>query len=364
MKVHGKTLAALILPFLLILGCILLVGSKKARLAAAPAPTTRPTPVRTATAELGALADVRTYLARVESWQRADLAAQISARVLSIRHREGDQVRRGENLVRLDDGELQSALAEAETTCATLERNVAYREREQERDAVLAREGAIAQATADATADRLNDARGRLSAQEKRCDELRARLAYTRIVSPFDGVVTRRLADPGALATPGQPLLTVDDRSRLRVCFDVPQEDLSAVAAETPVTLRPGGEPLRLNVARLHPALNPDRTRTVEADAPPDPRLASGAYVPAEVQLRRLDQAVLIPEECLVAGPDGRMSVFTVEDGVTRVHPVEVSLVRQGMAAVTGVSPDAIVVRSTYLGWNRLAAGKRVEILR
>lgn len=270
----------------------------------------------------------------------------------------------GEVLVRLDDEELQSALAEAETTRATLERNVSYWEREQERDAVLAREGAIAQAAADSTADRLNDARGRLSAQQKRCDELRARLAYTRIVSPFDGVVTRRLADSGALASPGRPLLTVEDRSRLRVCFDVPQEDLSVAAAGTPVTLRPGGEPLHLNVARLHPALNPDRSRTVEADAPSDPRLASGAYVSVEVRFHRLDQAVLIPEECLVEGPDGRTFVFTVENGIIRVHPVEVFLVRKGLAAVAGIAPETTVVRSTYLGWNRLAAGRTVEILR
>lgn len=95
MTVHGKKLATSSLAFLLIVGGILLVGNKKARLAAAPAPTARPMPVRVAKAELGALADVRTYLARVEPWQRADLAAQISARILSVDRREGDRVRRG-----------------------------------------------------------------------------------------------------------------------------------------------------------------------------------------------------------------------------------------------------------------------------
>ncbi|GAB4276186.1 MAG: efflux RND transporter periplasmic adaptor subunit [Deferrisomatales bacterium] len=368
-----------------------LVGRKRAQVAAAPAPTARPTPVRVAEAERGSLWDARSYVARVEPWQAAEVSAQIVARVVRVEAREGDRVGRGALLALLDDAEIRSAVAEVEAqiaqaraqaaaqeaTVASLERTVRYWERELQRDETLAREGAIAQSAADATADRCSEARGRLEAGRKSLEAARkqidaltqrraaldARRAYTRISSPFDGVVTRRLCDPGDLAAPGTPLLVVEDRSRAKLVFDVPQEDLGRVVPGTPV--RVDGRPdLELAVSRLYPSLNPDRTLTVEAYAPGEAGLATGTYYPVEVVLDAVDHAVLVPEESLVESSPGQTAVFAVADGRTRAVPVQVLLIRDGLAAVEGIDPGVPVVRSTYLGWNRLASGEPVEVLR
>jgi len=357
-----KKWGAVLIVLALVASAVLLVRARKASLAAAPTPTARPTLVRVVAAKVGSLEEVCTYLGRFEPWQNAELAAQVNARVLTVSHREGDRVRRGELLVQLDDAELRSSLGQSEATLASLDKSLDYWEQEEERDRTLAVAGAIPQATADATADRLSEIRGRVDAQRQQVLQMQARLAYARINSPFDGVVTHRDVDPGDLAAPGRVLLAVEDCTRQRLCFDVPQNDLDKVRLGSVVEIDASGEPLKLRVTRLHPALNSDRTRTVEADITGDSNLPSGAYLPVRVVKQRLENAVLIPEAALLTGPDGKRAVFTVIDGVTHLVPVQISLRSDGLAAVTGLAPETAVVLSTYLGWNRLAAGERVEV--
>lgn len=386
----AKKVLAVVIVLALAGGGVLLVRSKKAQVAAAPTPTERPAAVRTVIARRGPLQEVRTYLARVEPWQVAEVSAQVTARVERVTVREGDPVRKGDLLVVLDDTEVRSSLAEAEAqiaqakaqvagqeaTVSSLEQSVRYWERELRRDDVLAREGAIAQAVADATADRFSEARGRLDASREavkaarmqvealtqRREAVAVKRAYTRIESPFDGVVARRYTDPGDLAAPGKPLIVVEDRSRVKLLFDVPQEDLARVKTGTPVHVNEDLD-LDLRISRMYPSLNPDRTLTVEAHAPASAGVPTGTYHPVDVVLRSVDDAVLVPEECLVPSPDGGRAVFVVVDGRAQALPVEVLLVRQGLGAVRGIEAGLQVVQSTYLGWNRLASGQPVEVL-
>ncbi len=69
----------------------------------------------------------------------------------------------------------------------------------------------------------------------------RRQLGYCTIRSPFDGLVSHRMVDPGDLASPGKSLMVVEDRSRLKLCFDVPQQDLPQVREGLAVTYAVGG---------------------------------------------------------------------------------------------------------------------------
>lgn len=311
---------------------------------------------------MGHLDDSRTYLARVEPWQTTTLAARLTARILRLTPREGDTVHQGELLVELDAGELQNGLAAARAELAALKKSDSYWQGENDRDQMLAKEGAIARAVADATADRFNSVHGRYQAQQQRCDELAARLAYTRINAPFTGVISRRLAEPGDMAAPGKPLLVIEDRQHRKVVFDVPQEELDGVGVGSKIRCVVAGKPITLGVSRRHPALNADRTLRLEADATTVTMPASGSYLPVSLIRKTIAQAVLIPEACLLPAPDGTTAVFTVQEGKTVPHRVTVLLRRQGLAAVTGIAPGTRVVRSSFLGWNRLAAGEPVEV--
>ncbi|MDW7710934.1 MAG: efflux RND transporter periplasmic adaptor subunit [Deferrisomatales bacterium] len=387
-----RRIAALALLLAFAAGGAFLIVQKRARLAAAPAEASRPVPVQTAMASLGSLTSSRTYLGRVEAWQTARIAAQISARVREIAVREGDTAKSGRVVVRLDDADLRHALAAVdaelrqaadlaasqEATWSSLRGTEAYWRREAERDRRLAAEGAVARAAADAAADRWNEAAGRLEAAEKalsaarhqwdalreRRREVEARAQYALLSSPFTGVVSRRWADPGDLAVPGKPLLEIEDRSRLRVLFAVPQEEAARLAPGVEVIVRRDRGELGLLVSRVHPTLNPDRTLTAEAEAPGDAGLEPGAYHAVEVVWERREGLVLIPAAAVLVGPSGEAAAFAVVEGRTELRPVRVVASGGGKVAVEGIDPGLEVVTSTYLGWNRLAAGERVEVTR
>jgi len=380
-----------ILVLLIILAAaLLLVARKKMDLAEAPRPTLQPTVVRTAVSQRGDLTRTRTYLGRVEAWQSAGVSSRLTSVVSEVRVREGERVRQGDVLVRLDANELRRAVqgaaaraanaaeqaAAVEAKVNTLRQSVAFWEKEGERDRLLAAEGAIAQAQADATADRLNQARGELEStlqslqaarslvesQQQQQQEAGARLSYAEIRSPFDGLVAQRLVDPGDMATPGQRLLLIEDHSRLKIRFDVPQKDVSLAERERRLLVEEGAQELSLAISRLYPSVNPDQTLTMEAELPAETSFRAGAYVPVRMIVERAEGVILVPEESLIPSPTGGQAVFVVEDGVTRPRSVQLLFTSDGLSAVSGLDEGTTVVLSTYLGWNRLSGGEAVEV--
>lgn len=365
-----------------------LVAARRAQADAAPAPTARPTPVRTVQARAGRLVESRSYLGRVLAWEHADLATPLSGTVQEITVREGDEVSPGQVLVRIDAAEVAAAVAAVQAQLREAEarrnaqaavadaaaRTAEFWAKEAERDLALVQAGAIPQSAADATLERRAEAEGRLEAAketlraleasietlQQRRQELEARLRYTRLTAPFRGLVSRRVADPGDLAAPGQVLLSVENRSRVRIAFDIPQEEQDLVAPGTPVRLP--DQDLELQVDRLYPSLNPDRTKTAEVYAAPASVPPPGSFVNVEVDLQA-HEGILVPEGALLQAPDGSWVVFTVQDDRAQARPVQLLGVREGTAAVAGVAAGEALIVSTYLGWNRLHDGETVEVL-
>lgn len=147
----------------------------------------------------------------------------------------------------------------------------------------------------------------------------------------------------------------------MKILFDVPQRDLDTFSAQRPLTVHHGANNLSLPVSRRHPSLNPDRTLTMEVDLPAGSDFRAGAYQRITATLEQISGAVLVPAASLVPTPQGGTAVFVIEKQMTRAQPVKVLLVDDETAAVHGLAEGVTVVRSTYLGWNRLAGGVAVE---
>jgi len=91
--------------------------------------------------------------------------------------------------------------------------------------------------------------------------------------------------------------------------------------------------------------------------------LSVGAYVPAAVVLNVRKGVTLVPTSCLVERSKGKQHVFVVKDG-TLEHPTVQVLGSSGdSVAVEGVEPGEQIVTSTFLGWARLSAGRKVVVI-
>ena len=235
----------------------------------APVPAAAADPIAVTVATVG-MADVaETFEAGgvVEARTTATLMARIVAPILDVRVSAGDRVSAGQVLIVLDGRDLAAQSRRARAAAIAADQDVVAAESErQAADATLA----LARATharvaalrekRSATAQELDDAAGALRAAEARAASAAARAssaaasvegakagsdaaeateAYSRIVAPFDGVVTEKLVEPGNMAAPGTRLLRVEDARAFRLDVRVDESRIAEIApgASVPVAV-------------------------------------------------------------------------------------------------------------------------------
>jgi RND family efflux transporter MFP subunit len=375
-------------------GGFALVKQKKQTLAQAPKYGMRPTPVRVASARLGDLRETRDYLAVVEPIRSANVSARLTANVDKVSADENVPAKVGDILVVLDGrqieeslGAMKAQIAQAqadlksnEATVESLAKSAAYWEREAGRDHTLAGKGAIPGAQAEGTADKADEVKGKLEAAKqkslavghlveslkRRYSELETQLSYCTICSPFDGLVSRRMVDPGDMAVPGKTLIVIEDRSSLKLSFDVPQQDLPQVREGLGVVYPLAEKKQTAALSHLFPSLNAARMLRAEVylDGADAVGLSSGAYVPLQVVLGNSRNVTLVPASSLVESPDQNPYVFIVRDGHLAARSVSVLGSSGDEMAVEGVQAGEQVVLSTFLGWAQLASGRKVEVMK
>lgn len=388
-----RIIITLIVIIGLIAGAAALIKKKRAKLAEAPKYGLSPTLVHVATAQKGDLNIDLTYLSVVEPFQTANVSSRAASAVVTVAVYEGDRVKAGDIVAELDARDIleniaslsaQVRQAEAElsanrATVAALEKSANYWEREANRDMALAKEGAIPEAQAEGTVNKVDEIKGQRDAANQKSSALsqmirsierkkaqsQAQLDYYTLRAPFDGVVTRRLVDPGDLASPGKILITVEDRSRLMLVFDVPQQDLDRIQEGLPVVFTLAGNPFHAKISHLYPALTASRMVRAEVyiDGPDMAGLTSGAYISLSAQLTHLANVTLLPAGCLVRNQNKKPYVYVVENDHITIRPVTILGDNGNRVAIEGVRPDETVVINTFLGWAILADGLPVEVV-
>jgi len=174
--------------------------------------------------------------------RQATLSTKLMGKVTAVLVHEGDSVRAGQPLVRIDSRDLE---ARATHVSASLAEARAVREdaaTQAKRIRALYADSAAARAQLDAAETALARADAGLATAQAAVAELDAVSSYSVIRAPFAGIVTTRFVDPGAFAAPGAPLVAVTDASRLRVT--------AAITPEIASTLR-RGQSLRATIENV-----------------------------------------------------------------------------------------------------------------
>ncbi|MBW2320731.1 MAG: efflux RND transporter periplasmic adaptor subunit [Deltaproteobacteria bacterium] len=387
-----QLLLTIFIIIMLIGGAATLIKKKRAKLAKAPKYGLSPTIVHVANAKKGSLDIHINYVSVVKPFRKADISSRAAASVVEVNVDEGDIVKAGDLLVKLDakdiyadidavSSQIDQAKAELSANKATvtaLEKSASYWDRETKRDENLAKNGAIPESQAEGTANKADDIRGQRDASRKKTTallrmvqslehkkaQLNAQLDYYKLLSPLSGVVTRRLVDPGDLAFPNKHLITVEDRNRLMLVFDVPQQDLDRVHEGLPVEYHIAEKNRRAKLSHLYPALADSRMVRAEVylDDEEKTGLTTGAYIPLTVRISKLENTILVPMACLISPPDTKPYVYVVKNGRIKILQVKVLGNNGKYAAVDGIKPDEKVVINTFLGWAQLSDGMPVEV--
>jgi RND family efflux transporter MFP subunit len=152
-----------------------------------------------------------------EPLQQATLSTKLMGTVIEVLVREGDAVTAGQALVRLDARDITAKQEQTAASIADAEAMRADAVTQAGRIRALYTDSAATRAQLDAAETGLSRAEAGLRASHAAAAEVRAMSSYATVRSPFAGIVTKRFVDPGAFATPGAPLVSVQDGRQIRI---------------------------------------------------------------------------------------------------------------------------------------------------
>jgi membrane fusion protein (multidrug efflux system) len=236
----------------------------------AAAPVTTPLPVaqvRVGVVAAHTLPVTEEVMGTVRSRRRALVGAKATGRIEALEAVPGRKVAAGEWLAQVEAGELRLRVEQAAAVRDQASRDL-------QRLTRLIKEGAAAPTELDA-------AQARNGVAVAAFAEAEAAVAQARITAPFAGVITRRLAEVGDLATPGRPLFEMEDPTDLRFEADVPEALLERVTAGARLEVRLGASTNLLSgiVSEVAPAAeSASRTFLVKLDLPAAPGLRAGVF--------------------------------------------------------------------------------------
>jgi RND family efflux transporter MFP subunit len=289
-----------------------------------------------------ALASGPSITGSVEAERRADLRAEVSAVVLSVLKENGDPVRRGDLLVRLDQNAIRDSLTAAEAAARAAAQAYEQAERQYQRMVKLRETGMIAtQQLEDAEVQR-NSAQSERAAARTREVTARQQLERTEVRAPFDGVVSDRKVSAGDTAAVGKELMHIIDPSSLRFEGRVSADSIGQVAAGQRVSFRIHGysdTDFAGVVTRVNPAANAT-TRQVEVlvrfDDPQQKPMVTGLYAEGRVETRSTE-ALTIPAASVVREGDNAYA-WRVKDGIVQKLKLDLGVrdARSGRYAVSG----------------------------
>lgn len=272
-----------------------------------------------------ALASGPAITGSVQPERRADLRAEVQAIVLNVLKENGDIVRRGDLLVRLDDTAIRDGLASAEAASRSAEQAFEQAQRQLERMKTLRQSGMTSAQALDDAEGRRNSAQSDVESAKARLVLARQQLQRTEVRAPFDGVVTDRKVSPGDTAQLGKELLKVIDPNSMRFEAMVSADHVGEVKAGQPVHFRVNGygdQEFAGRVRRVNPAANAT-TRQVEVlvdfVGEKQPKLA-GLYAEGRLETES-HTSLTIPATAVVRDGD-KASAFRVKDNKLQKVPL------------------------------------------
>jgi RND family efflux transporter MFP subunit len=330
-----------------------------------PKVTLQMSPEDTLTIESDSLASGPVITGSIQPERRADLRAEVGAIVLQVLKENGEAVKKGDVLLRLDETSIRDSLTSADEATRAAEQTLAQTQRMYERQKTLLASGMVSTTALEDAEVRRNNAQSDVAAAKSRSVSARQQLTRTLVRAPFDGIVSERKVSNGDTAQVGKELIKVIDPSSMRFEGTVSADKIGLVKIGQPVLFRINGygdKPFTGKVKRVDPAANAI-TRQVEVlvdFADTNRPGVAGLYAEGRVEAQS-SNSLMIPPSALVQAGDSNY-VWRVKGGTLAKVPLTIGTrdERSGRWQVlTGLQAGDMVVRVPASGFKD---GQKVEM--
>ena len=306
---------------------------------------------------------------RLEAYTQAQIYARVSGYVKDWRADIGTHVKTGDLLAEIDAPDLDQQIMQAEANLASAKANSVLSDATLKRGQSLITTYAISQQDLDQRAADASNKQGLVRAAQANLDRLRVLEQYKRIVAPFDGLVTARTTDIGALINAGSggapPMFIVSETSKLRVYVNVPQNYVPNVPVGTKAQISVPEYPGRTFPATIEKsaqavdiASNATRIQLVVDNSQGE--LMTGDFTNVNFELPHPKVAVNVPASALIFNQSGLHVATVGNDG--RIVLKKVTIARDlGNEVEIGsgiVADDRVVINPP----DGIATGDKVRI--
>ncbi len=259
---------------------------------------------------------------RLEAYTQAQMYARVSGYVKDWQADIGTHVKSGELLAEIDAPDLDQQIMQAEANLASAKANSILSDATLKRGQSLITTYAISQQDLDQRAADASNKQGLVRAAQANVDRLRVLEQYKRVVAPFDGLVTARTTDIGALINAGSgggpPMFVVSETSKLRVYVNVPQNYVPNLPVGTKAQLSVPEYPGRTFPATVEKsaqsvdiASNTTRIQLVVDNSRGE--LMTGDFTNVKFELPHPEIAISVPASALIFNQSG-LHVATVDN--------------------------------------------------
>jgi RND family efflux transporter MFP subunit len=290
--------------------------------------------VETVTLATRALPDIREVAGDVVAENRVQAASRLMGYIRAIPVEVGQTVQAGQVLFSVDPADIEGQTRQAQAGLAQAEAMLADAQTDFERMRALLAEEVASRAQFDKAKLQRDSARAGVDAAQAALGTARAQMRYATVTSPLAGVVTQKLAKPGDLATPGQPVVVVEDPARVQVEAQASSDLFMKLRVGQRIGVaQEGGAEIAGTLAHAVPVANAaTRTHLIKI-ALPSRAVPVGAYVKLRIVVGERD-GLSVPRAALVkragvsgvfvAGPDQRAHFRLVRTGAALGEEVEV----------------------------------------
>ncbi len=299
----------------------------------------------------------------VEPQNTVEVYSRLSAHVKSIVKEEGQRVKKNDVLALLDDTEIQISYQQARIMLKQAELSLADQEENFRRSSELKANNLISDKDFQASQSALQSAKLEFENRRQNYNSLELQLGYTRIISPIDGFITRRLIEVGHKLNPNQHVYTVENFSPLLVRLNVPTADVVNIspgmkAEITSDVLRGNVFPGQVKLVNPRVEVQSGTVRvTVEVDDPSG-SLRPGMFTEVRILVRANPDALVIPRRSVLYRQN-KSWVFTFTNFSAQQREISTGIIDgDNIEVISGLERGEFVIIS---GMENLKDGQQVR---
>jgi membrane fusion protein, multidrug efflux system len=281
--------------------------------------------------------------------EEVEIRSEVAGRIRTINFTEGNQVNKGDLLVKIVDDELQAQLKRLLLQESLATEDVQRKTKLLELDAISKEE--------------FDQGQNQLLVIQADIQLVKAQIEKTEIIAPFDGMIGLRYASPGGYLSSSTLITRLLDIDPVKIEFSVPEKYLGQINKNTRITFQIDGHDSTFigNVYAVEPKINPaTRSLTLRAICPnPSGVLLPGVFAKVSILLERISNTVVVPSEALIPDIRGE-KVFICSAGMAKAIYVETGIRTEREVQITqGLNVNDTLITTGLL---QLKEGMKVTV--